>query len=146
MLASIFLGGMDKHGYKTMINDLNNSYLASTDNYPASVDTVLTMMTHYQNHASHLVVGDSLNPDRGTVTETSFTQRAPTCFCCGKIGTLLKIVSRESEFPITGLWRKLWQPRSMHNTMQMTITTMELRKMVQIAAVGVDKSLVPMYR
>ena len=59
LLACIFLAGVDRHQYECIRDDLNNSYLAGKDNYPKSVDTALTMLTHYQDHRSHLKVADS---------------------------------------------------------------------------------------
>ncbi len=65
---------------------MNNSYLTGKDNYPKSIDTALTMLTHYQDHRSHSKVGDSSDDNRGNTTEASFVQVPFLCHCCGKEG------------------------------------------------------------
>jgi hypothetical protein len=49
-LSMIFLAGADKARFGTLIEDLNNSYLARNDQYPVSLDGTLTLLLHYQGH------------------------------------------------------------------------------------------------
>jgi hypothetical protein len=49
-LSMIFLAGADKARFGTLIEDLNNSYLAGNDQYPVSLDGTLTLLSHYQGH------------------------------------------------------------------------------------------------
>jgi hypothetical protein len=49
-LSMIFLAGADKAQFWTLIEDLNNSYLAGNDQYPVSLDGTLNLLSHYQGH------------------------------------------------------------------------------------------------
>jgi len=49
-LALLFLDGADKDRYQELKMELNNSYLAKKDNYPATLDDALKMLTHYQDN------------------------------------------------------------------------------------------------
>jgi hypothetical protein len=49
-LSMIFLAGADKARFGTLIENLNNSYLAGNDQYPVSLDGTLTLLFHYQGH------------------------------------------------------------------------------------------------
>jgi hypothetical protein len=44
----IFLAGADKARFGTLIENLNDSYLAGNDQYPVSLDGTLTLLSHYQ--------------------------------------------------------------------------------------------------
>jgi hypothetical protein len=48
--SMIFLAGADKARFGTLIENLNNSYLAGNDQYPVSLDGTLTLLLHYQGH------------------------------------------------------------------------------------------------
>jgi hypothetical protein len=50
-LSMIFLAGADKARFGTLIEDLNNSYLAGNDQYPVSLDVPRVVRRH-----SNLVV------------------------------------------------------------------------------------------
>jgi hypothetical protein len=49
-LSMIFLARADKARFGTLIENLNNSYLAGNDQYPVSLDGTLTLLSHYQGH------------------------------------------------------------------------------------------------
>jgi hypothetical protein len=44
-LSMIFLAGADKAQFGTLIEDLNNSYLAGNDQYPVPLDGTLTLLS-----------------------------------------------------------------------------------------------------
>ena len=79
----LFLSGADPARYKQLINELNNQYLAKTDNYPASLDAALDLLSHY--HAREDTKPRARRDDTATeaITETSFAQdrRSPHARC-----------------------------------------------------------------
>jgi hypothetical protein len=72
-LSMIFLAGADKARFGTLIENLNNSYLAGNDQYPVSLDGTLTLLSHYQGHRG----GEHMDDDKNVSRETSFAQRKP---------------------------------------------------------------------
>jgi hypothetical protein len=69
----IFLAGADKAQFGTLMEDLNNSYLAGNDQYPVLLDCALTLLSHYQGCRGSEHMEDNKNVSR----ETSFAQRKP---------------------------------------------------------------------
>ena len=59
LLAMIFLAGADKKRYGRLIEDLNNAYLAKKGNYPESMESTLTLLTHYQDGSNGKTVDGS---------------------------------------------------------------------------------------
>jgi hypothetical protein len=72
-LSIIFLAGADRAQFGTLIENLNNSYLAGNDQYPVSLDGTLTLLPHYQGHRG----GEHMDNDKNVSRETSFAQRKP---------------------------------------------------------------------
>ena len=92
ILASIFLAGADKKRYGTLIENLNNTFLAGNDQYPVSIDDTLTLLSHYQDHRSG---GRQNSGNEGGKTETSFAQASKQlgrirCFLCNEFGHVKK--------------------------------------------------------
>jgi Zinc knuckle len=88
MLAMTFLAGADKRRFGSMLEELNNAYLAKNDKYPKSVESTLTLLSHYQDRRS-----DGKRGEGGSMAlETSFAQRQVTklgkirCFNCNEYG------------------------------------------------------------
>ena len=90
-LSMIFLAGADKARFGTLIENLNNSYLAGNDQYPVSLDGTLTLLSHYQDHRG----GEHMDDDKNVSRETSFAQRKPRkeqqlarirCWNCNEYG------------------------------------------------------------
>ena len=80
-LVCVFLAGVCKNKYGKLINELNNAYLAGQENYPGSVESAMTMLSHYRS-------GDTRtknNTDEES-PELSFAQarKNVTCYKCGK--------------------------------------------------------------
>jgi hypothetical protein len=82
-------------GYKaqfgTLIENLNNSYLAGNDQYAVSLDGTLTLLSYYQGHRG----GKHMDDDKNVSRETSFAQRKPhkaqqlariRCWNCNEYG------------------------------------------------------------
>jgi hypothetical protein len=63
-LSMIFLARADKARFGTLIEDLNNSYLAGNDQYPVSLDGTLTLLSHYQGHRGGEHMDDNKNVSR----------------------------------------------------------------------------------
>jgi hypothetical protein len=72
-LSMIFLARADKVRFGTLIEDLNNSYLAGNDQYPAPLDGTLTLLSHYQGHRG----SEHMDGDKNVSRKTSFAQRKP---------------------------------------------------------------------
>jgi hypothetical protein len=49
LLAMIFLAGANKKMYGRLLKDLNNAYLVKKNNCPKSMESTLTLLTHYQD-------------------------------------------------------------------------------------------------
>jgi Zinc knuckle len=84
LLAMIFLAGADKKRYGRLIEDLNNAYLAKKDNYPESIESTLTLLTHYQDGT----IGKTVDGNDGQQA-TSFAQKKLDkirCYLCKKTG------------------------------------------------------------
>jgi hypothetical protein len=87
----IFLAGADKARFETLIENLNNSYLAGNDQYPVSLDGTLSLLSHYQGHRG----GEHMDDGKNVSRETSFAQRKPRkaqqlarirCWNCNEYG------------------------------------------------------------
>jgi radical SAM protein with 4Fe4S-binding SPASM domain len=87
----IFLAGGDKARFGTLIEDLNNSYLAGNDQYPVLLDGTLTSLLHYQGHRG----GEHMDGNKNVSRETTFAQRKPRkaqqlarirCWNCNEYG------------------------------------------------------------
>lgn len=70
MLTMIFLAGADKNRYEKLLNQMNNTYLAKKDEYPTSIDSVLSLLWHYRDHQSGRQKGSSSE----ALMERSFAQ------------------------------------------------------------------------
>jgi hypothetical protein len=64
--------------------ELNNAYVAGQNNYPKTVESAVTMLSHYmKGKGVHMT-----DEDKGQATLTSFMQKHKnvTCYKCGKKG------------------------------------------------------------
>ena len=71
-LACIFLSGADVKRYGKLVNDLNNSYLQGQKNYPETVESAVTMLSHYIGDTTKKTTSRETNEDEDTAT--SFNQ------------------------------------------------------------------------
>jgi hypothetical protein len=64
--------------------ELNNAYVAGQNNYPKTVESAVTMLSHYMNGKGVHVTDE----DKGQATLMSFMQKHKnvTCYRCGKKG------------------------------------------------------------
>jgi hypothetical protein len=91
LLSMIFLAGADKARYGKLVESLNNSYLAKTDNYPSDLDSTVTLLSHYKDHQAG---GIKKVDDDGDERETSFAQARRganrlarvRCYRCNELG------------------------------------------------------------
>jgi hypothetical protein len=90
-LSMTFMAGADKARFGTLIENLNNSYLAGNDQYPVSLDGTLTLLVHYQDPQ----VGEHMDDGKNVSRETRFAQRKPQkaqqlarirCWNCNEYG------------------------------------------------------------
>jgi len=92
MLAMIFLGGVDKRRYGSMLASLNNSFLNGEDKYPASVNDALNVLQLWQDYGQGTGPRSAIDSERVRPgSETSFTQTNRQlarlrCFECDGIG------------------------------------------------------------
>jgi hypothetical protein len=97
MMSMMMLSGADKKCYGKLLEDLNNNYLAGTDNYPLDVDSTVTLLSHYQDYQSN-GGHNKVDSDGGGGVETSFAQHKKKekqkdkqkfriqCWTCGEYG------------------------------------------------------------
>jgi hypothetical protein len=83
-ITCAFLAGVDTKKYGRLKTELNNAYVAGQNNYPKTVDSAVTMLSHYMNDKGvHVTDGD-----KGQATLTSFMHKHKnvTCYRCDKKG------------------------------------------------------------
>jgi hypothetical protein len=49
-ITCAFLGGVDTKKYGRLKTELNNAYVAGQNNYPKTVESAVTMLSHYMNN------------------------------------------------------------------------------------------------
>jgi hypothetical protein len=101
MMSMMMLSGADKKRYGKLLEDLNNNYLAGTDNYPSDVDSTVTLLSHYQDYQSN-GGRNKVDSDGGGRVETSFAQHKKKekqkdkqkfriqCWTCGEYGHMAR--------------------------------------------------------
>jgi hypothetical protein len=79
-----FLAEVNTKKYGRLKTELNNAYVAGQNNYPKTVESAVTMLSHYMNDKGVHVTDE----DKGQATLTSFMQKHKhvTCYKCGKKG------------------------------------------------------------
>jgi hypothetical protein len=79
-ITCVFLAGV----YGRLKTELNNAYVAGQNHYPKTVESAVTMLSHYMNDKGVHVTDE----DKGHATLTSFMQKHKnlTCYNCGKKG------------------------------------------------------------
>ena len=72
----ILLAGVDKKRFGSLLDGLNNDYLAGQDRYPSDIDSTVTLLSNYRDHQVHggRQVANNAGATR-VMTETSFAQR-----------------------------------------------------------------------
>jgi hypothetical protein len=48
-ISCVFLAGVDTKKYRRLKSKLNNAYVAGQNNYPKTVESAVTMLSHYMN-------------------------------------------------------------------------------------------------
>jgi hypothetical protein len=83
-ITCFFLAGVDTKKYGRLKTKLNNAYVAGQNNYPKTVESAVTMLSHYMKGKGVHVIDE----DKGQVTLMSFMQKHKnvTCYKCGKKG------------------------------------------------------------
>jgi hypothetical protein len=101
MMSMMMLSGADKKHYGKLLEDLNNNYLAGTDNYPLDVDLTVTLLSHYQDFQSNGGC-NKVDSDGGGGVEASFAQHKKKekqkdkqkfriqCWTCGEYGHMAR--------------------------------------------------------
>jgi hypothetical protein len=82
LITCVFLAGVDTKKYGRLKTKLNNAYVAGQNNYPKTVESAVTMLSHYINDTGVHVTDE----DKGQATLTNFMQKHKnvTCDKCGK--------------------------------------------------------------
>jgi hypothetical protein len=70
-MTCVFVAEVGTKKYGRLKSKLNNSYLAGQNNYPKTVESVVTMLSHYINNRGVHVP----DKDKGQVTLISFMQK-----------------------------------------------------------------------
>jgi hypothetical protein len=83
-ITCVFLAGVDTKKYGRLKTELNNAYVAGQNNYLKTVESAVTMLSHYINGKGAHVTDE----DKGQATQRSFMQKHKnvTCYKCGKKG------------------------------------------------------------
>jgi hypothetical protein len=83
-ITCVFLAGVDTKKYGRLKTELNNAYVGEQNNYPKTVESAVTMLSHYMNGKGvHMT-----DEDKGQTNQKSFMQKHKnvTCYKCGKKG------------------------------------------------------------
>jgi hypothetical protein len=76
-ITCVFLAGMDTKKYGRLKTGLNNAHVAGQNNYPKTVESAVTMLSHYMNYKGvHMT-----DEDKGQATLTSFMQKHKNATC-----------------------------------------------------------------
>ena len=71
-LSRIFLAGADKHRHGSLIDNVNDDYVAGKKQCPASADAVATSLSNCQDHRREIVSQEKMRIlDRGRVALSS---------------------------------------------------------------------------
>jgi hypothetical protein len=83
-ITCFFLAGVDTKKYGRLKAELNNAYVAGQNNYPKTVESAVTMLSHYMNNKDVHVIDEY----KGQAALTSFMQKHKNvaCYKCGKKG------------------------------------------------------------
>jgi ribosomal protein S27AE len=83
-ITCVFLAGVDTKKYGRLKNELNNADVAGQNNYPKTVESAVTMFSHYMNDKGVHMTGE----DKGQTDQKSFMQKHKdvTRYKCGKKG------------------------------------------------------------
>jgi hypothetical protein len=83
-ITCICFAEVDTKKYGRLKTELNNAYMAGQNNYPKTVESAVTMLSHYVNDKG--VHGT--DEDKGQAALTSFMQKHKNvmCYKCGKKG------------------------------------------------------------
>jgi hypothetical protein len=117
-ISMIALAGADKARYGTLLDKLSNDYLAKTDNYPATLDATLNLLSCYQTHGIKAAKSKS-GTGKPNIFESSYAQtgkaknkqKGPRCDNCGKFGHPTDQCSIQSA---TAASRRSQQSRQQH--------------------------------
>jgi hypothetical protein len=84
-MTCVSIAGVDTKKYGRLKTELNSAYVAGQNNYPKTVESAVTMLSHYMNDKGVHVTDED---KKGQATLTSFMQKYKnvTCYKCGKKG------------------------------------------------------------
>jgi hypothetical protein len=84
-MTCIFLAGVDTKKYERVKTESNNAYVAGQNNYPKTVESAMTMLSHYMNDKGvHVTDADKGQTDQKRSSMQK--QKNVTCYKCGKKG------------------------------------------------------------
>jgi hypothetical protein len=87
-ITYVILAGVDTKKYGRLKTELNNAYVAGQNNHPKTVESAMTMLSHYMNDKGvHMT-----DEDKGQTDQQTFMQKHKnvTCNKCGKKGHYAK--------------------------------------------------------
>jgi hypothetical protein len=83
-ITCVSLVGVDTKKYGWLKTKLNNAYVAGQNKYPKTVESALTMLSHFMNNKGVYITDE----DKGQVNQKTFMQmhKNMTCYKYGKKG------------------------------------------------------------
>ena len=91
-IAVHFLAGADKKRYDKLLIELNNSFIAGKDNYPATLEAAYQLLCHFQDHK---LGGSNGHGNSSELSGSTFAQvrkklEKMRCFRCNELGHLAR--------------------------------------------------------
>lgn len=91
-MAAHFLGGANRQRYGKLLDELNNSYLAKKDNYPATLEAAYKLLCHFQDHKLNGKDGYNNSSESSGVNlaQVKYKKKLEKmrCFKCNELGHL----------------------------------------------------------
>ena len=98
--ACVFLGGLNKKDYGTVLEYLNNQFLSGNDLYPASVDDAYNFVMKFQNHGQGGSTGRSSQEEGYGSSFMQQKKRKPVvCWKCQQEGHVKSQCPQNSRRP-----------------------------------------------
>jgi Zinc knuckle len=93
-LACVFLAGVDRSRYKSVLDDLNNDFLTGVVSYPEDVPGMVALLSNRRGGGASNKKMDAI---RDGAFSVGFSQMDRKCYKCGKKGHIAKFCKEKEE-------------------------------------------------